>query len=186
MISCSSPCRPNLQCIRDYLHAPYREYLQENFSQPPLYVINGNNWFQSLCHLLISPVCATLLKPAHMHIILSLLFLFSINPSRVIFLFFIFCCLLPSFLKSKWDLILNVVVCTVCVVSVVGKCVAAIIWQKYKAAPSKPLPLEIPHITSHVLLMNSKEKLQISRSKTFIQPELSLTVPLSPPPWFLT
>lgn len=149
---------------------PYREYLQENFSQPPQYVINGNNWFQSLCHLLISPVCAALLKPAHMHIILSLLFLFSINPSRVIFLFFIFCCLLPSFLKSKWALILNVVVCTVCVVSVVGKCVAAIIWQKYKAAPSKPLPLDIPHITSHLLLMNARKTCRSQDQKPSYNP----------------
>lgn len=120
---------------------------------PPLYVINGNNWFHSLCHLLISPACAALLKPAHMHIVLSLPFLFSINHSKVIFLFFFFCCLLPSFMKSKWDLILNVVVCTVCVVSAVGKCVAAIIWQKHKAAPLKPLSLETPHAMSRFLLM---------------------------------
>lgn len=38
-------------------------------------------------------------------------------------------------MKSKWDLILCVVVCIVCDVCVVGKCVAAIIRQRNKAAP---------------------------------------------------
>lgn len=63
------------------------------------------------------------------------LFLFSINHSKVISLFFFFCCHLPPIMKSKWDLILCVVVCIVCDVCVVGKCVAAIIRQRNKAAP---------------------------------------------------